>query len=101
MDTSKNKIYIGKQKNLDNEEDIITLLQSGIDVTANELENYSKNEYLKTIINTLKESWCMGVQDREENVRIGTVKMFTDDDGFLHLDFTTRFKCTKKQNKRE
>ncbi len=93
MTKAEDKIFIGNTKDFDNEP--YNPLDIMIDVTAKELENYSKNEYLKIILDALKENWCMGIKDREENVRIGTVKIFIDDEGFLHLDFKNRFKINK------
>lgn len=75
---------------------VMKMMNDGFDVTANELENYSKNEYINEIIQILKETWCEGDTDREENIRIGTVKFFVDKNGFAHLDFVTRFKVVNK-----
>ena len=62
-----------------------------IDITAEQLRDLSKNEHLKPIIDELADGWTMGMEDREKNMRIGSVDVFIDDESHLHLDFTTRF----------
>lgn len=64
---------------------------ASIDITAEQLRGLSKNKHLKPIIDALIDGWTMGLEDREKNIRIGTVDVYITDEGNLHLDFATRF----------
>lgn len=66
-----------------------------VDVTAEELRDFTKHPVLKEIVEALSLGWTMGDKHRDKNVRIGSVDIYTDDDGHLHLDFVTRFTCEK------
>lgn len=70
-----------------------------VDVTAEQLRDFTKHPILKEIVETLSEGWTMGKEDRDKNTRIGSVDIYTDDDGHLHLDFVTRFSCEKDSTK--
>ena len=68
---------------------------ASIDVTADQLRGLCRNEHLKKIIEPLADQWTIGDKEREKNIRIGTVDVFIDDEGNLHLDFQTRFSVTR------
>ena len=59
-----------------------------VDINSEQLENLTREPVLKDIIAFL-------VKDRGPEEKIGSVDIYTDDDGKLHLDFATSFSCEK------
>ena len=64
---------------------------ASIDVTTEELKSFSKNEFLRDIIEPLEEAWVGDNSERESNVHIGSVYVYLDQEDHLHIDFVTRF----------
>jgi hypothetical protein len=62
------------------------------DVTAEQLRSYDKHPILAYIVYLLDKAWTGDNEERRTRARIGSVKTYVDDDGFLHIDFVTRFK---------
>jgi hypothetical protein len=68
------------------------------DVTWKELKELgSKKGVLTSIFDFLHSFWVGEHASRETNVRIGTVNVDFDKDGFLHLDFATRFRLNEEE----
>lgn len=77
------------------------------DVTLEELSNLLSHKYAKAqlVLEFLKNFWYVdqGGSDKSylNKVRVGSIDVFIDNDGHLHLDFITRFslknypKCLK------
>ena len=62
-----------------------------VDVTYNELIELQKVKALKPILDSLKQYWVGEMEHRAEDTRIGSIDVFQDNEGHIHLDFVTRF----------
>lgn len=71
-----------------------------IDVTLKDLMNLGKRaaevKQLDFIFNLLQNYWYnledkKEQEERENRIRVGSIWVYLDDDGALHLDFVTRF----------
>ena len=59
---------------------------STLDITSEQLSDLNKEPTLKDIIEFISKS-------ANPDEKIGTIDIYTDDDGKLHLDFATNFSC--------
>ena len=67
------------------------------DVTWKELGELGKKKGLVgSTLEFLHSFWVGDHPEREESVRVGSVAVDVDQDGFLHLDFTTRFRLNEE-----
>ena len=66
-----------------------------IDVTFADLKDPSAKASLFPIIEFLRAFWVGDNKDRETNCRIGTMYVYFDEDGAMHMDFATRFTLPK------
>lgn len=66
-----------------------------IDVTYENLQSLKDVQALQPALEFLKDFWCGSNKERESNVRLGTIDVFIDEQGNLHLDFISRFSLEK------
>lgn len=62
-----------------------------IDILSTDLAPLMEDPLLGMTVTRMIATWTMGDEDRIENVRIGSIKVFRDEDRLLHLDFVARF----------
>lgn len=65
--------------------------KASIDVTYNELKDLGNHPSLKNLFQDLYRYWVNPHPERADNVRIGTVDVYLNEDGNLKIEFTTRF----------
>lgn len=71
------------------------------DITYKELEKYGEagTPYMELVLKILHTFWVGNNEERADDVRIGSVDFFFDEDGHLHLDFVSRFSFNDNQRK--
>jgi len=62
-----------------------------VDILPTELESLKKSMLLGQMIEQMIQSWTLGIKEREEQIRIGSIKVYRDSNRRLHLDFMARF----------
>lgn len=62
------------------------------DVTVADLEHLGSCAAAEPLINFLKTYWGAGIGDRLHTARVGTIRVYQDEAGFLAATFVTRFK---------
>ncbi len=62
------------------------------DVTYSELRSLGEKEGMQRILAFLFAEWVGQNLERMDSVRIGSIDIEVDEDGFLHLDFIYRSK---------
>lgn len=68
------------------------------DVTWKELSELGKQKgVIGSALSFLHSFWVGEHAERETNVRVGAVDVEIDKDGFLHLDFVTRFRLNEEE----
>lgn len=62
-----------------------------IDVTFNQLKNLGSVEHLQLLFDGLYHHWVGEYKEREDNVRIGSLDVYKNEDGNIVMEFITRF----------
>jgi len=71
-----------------------------IDVTFADLKSLAAKDSLFPIIEFLKAFWVGDNKERETNCRIGTMYVYFNEDGNIHMDFGTRFALPKESQEK-
>lgn len=66
-------------------------LKRSVDVSLYELLHLSERKALADVFGFLRQYWVGKHRDRMKSIRIGTVYVYLDVGGQMHLDFVTRF----------
>lgn len=61
------------------------------DVTLHELKNPQEHWATEPVFEFLKQHWIEPHPERERDMQVGTVYVFVDEEGHLHMDFCSRF----------